>query len=91
VPELALTVADAGDGARWAIASMYAIGNRTFASGFRSKLYYPVALVSGHPQSAVVAAAARCAADGCNSAVSAIEEFMASDARTLFQVREVTQ
>lgn len=77
-------VAQDSAGASWVVLYRYDVGGKAFAGGLASKLYYPVALLSGSPGSAVVAAAARCG-DDCGSATRLVAGFMDSIERKVAQ------
>jgi exosortase A len=68
---------------RWVVGYLYEVGGRTFTSGLASKLYYGRAVLSGRPQSGVVAAAARCAEDDCSAASNTVNQFLAAHADAL--------
>lgn len=77
-----ITAAAPGD-ARWIVGYLYVVGDRTLTGDITSKLYYGVAVLAGRPQSGVVAAAARCADDGCDAASAAVHEFLSTHAEAV--------
>ncbi|HET7202977.1 MAG TPA: exosortase A [Steroidobacteraceae bacterium] len=69
-------------GGRWTLAREYLVAGRSFSNGWSSKLYYPLAMLAGRPESRVIAVAARCG-DDCAAASEAVSGFMDDAGATL--------
>jgi exosortase A len=69
-------------GRRWVVWHGYVVGNRYFSGELASKLYYPAALLTGQPQSRVLAVASPCR-ERCDDALADIGVFLRTAVSTM--------
>jgi hypothetical protein len=82
-PATAVLTATDDSGAKWLVAYFYDVGGRTFERSLPSKVYYPVALALGQPESRIVAVATRCDGADCEAATRTLAEFLDVAANSL--------